>query len=153
MPSKNPRLSVVLSPSVASTLAAISQETGDSASSLVRGLLEQCEPALVRMLDLLRAAKAAQGQIGQGVSSSLARVVDDLQDALAVADARTGRAVADLVSQAQAVKPRRRPGAGGGGAAHVAGASPKGSTPVPVTRGSGTGKTRTTTRRAGGRRG
>ena len=43
MPSKNPRISVVLSPSLAATLAALSEATGDSASSLVRGLLEQTE--------------------------------------------------------------------------------------------------------------
>lgn len=137
MPSKNPRLSVVLPPSVAATLAAISAETGDSASSLVRGLLEQCEPALVRMLELVRAAKLAKGQISSGVASSLDRVVYELQDALAVADSRTGRAVADLVSQAQAVKGRRRSTVGGGGAAH-GGRLPASSTPVPVTRGSGT---------------
>ena len=133
MPSKNPRLSVVLPPSVAATLAALSEETGDSASGLVRGLLEQCEPALVRMLELVRAAKQAKGQINTGVADSLERVVGDLQDALAVADARTGRAVADLVHQAQAVKGRRR-AAAGGGAAGASGRLPAASTPVPVTR-------------------
>lgn len=134
MPSKNPRLSVVLSPSVAATLAALSQETGDSASSLVRGLLDQTAPALERMLELVRAAKAAKGQIGEGVRGSMDRVIDDLQDALAVADARTGRVVADLVSQAETVKGRRT------GARRASGERPSAglSTPVPVTRGSGT---------------
>lgn len=108
MPSKNPRLSVVLSPAVAATLAALSRETGDSASSLVRGLLDQVAPALERMLQLVIAAKSAKGQIAEGVLGSLDRVVDDLQDAFAVADARTGRAVADLVAQAEAVRGRRR---------------------------------------------
>jgi hypothetical protein len=141
MPTKNPRLSVVLSPAVAATLAAISEETGDSASSLVRGLLDQAAPALERMLGLLRAAKAAKGQIGSGVRGSMDRVVDDLHDALAVADSRAARIVADLVSQAEAVKGRRRrsglaPSRAPGGAAPV-----PASTPVPVTRGSGGGKT------------
>lgn len=137
MPSKNPRLSVVLPPSVAATLAAISAETGDSASSLVRGLLEQTEPALQRMLELVRAAKAAKGQIGEGMRGSMDRVIDDLHDALAVADARTGRVVADLVTQAEGVKGRRRPAAGTG-AARPSGRAVVASTPVPVTRGSGT---------------
>lgn len=149
MPTKNPRLSVVLSPAVASTLAAIAQETGSSASSLVRGLLEQAAPALERMLQLVRAAKAAQGQIGDGVRGSMDRVVDDLHAALAVADERTGRVVADLVTQAEGVKGRRRPGArvAGGRAAPA-------STPVPVTRGSGAtgqGVNRPRKSRAGGR--
>jgi hypothetical protein len=146
MPSKNPRLSVVLSPAVAATLAAISEETGDSASSLVRGLLEQAAPALERMLELVRAAKAAKGQIGEGVRGSMDRVIDDLHDALAVADARTGRVVSDLVSQAEAVKGRRT-GARRGSAGRAAGAA---STPVPVTRGSGTPGRAT---KAGGREG
>lgn len=137
MPSKNPRLSVVLSPAVASTLAALSQETGDSASSLVRGLLEQAAPAFVRMLELVRAAKAAKGQIGDGVAGSLDRVVNDLHDALAVADSRQRRVIADLVDQAEAVRGRRR-AATRPGAARADGRRSAASTPVPVTRGSGT---------------
>lgn len=107
MPSKNPRLSVVLAPSVAATLASLSEETGDSASSLVRGLLEQAHPALERMLHLVRAAKAARGQITEGVGQALKRVVDDLEDAQALADSRTDRVVRDLVDEAQAIKGRR----------------------------------------------
>lgn len=145
MPSKNPRLSVVLSPALASTLAALSKETGDSASGLVRGLLDQAHPALDRMLQLVIAAKAAKGQIGAGVGSSLGRVVDDLEDAIALADSRTGRAVRDLVAQAEEVKSRRR---GGGGAADSAPAAAL--TPGPVTRGSGvTGGNKAKGRRAG----
>lgn len=138
MPSKNPRLSVVLTPSVAATLAALSEETGDSASSLVRGLLEQTEPALQRMLQLVRAAKQAKGHIGAGVAEAMHRVVEDLQDAMAVADARAGRVVSDLVQTAETVKGRRR------GATGVAGLSPAAAVSDPrlVTRGSGSGKTR-----------
>lgn len=132
MPTKNPRLSVVLSPSLAATLAALSEETGDSASSLVRGLLEQVEPALQRMLHLVRAAKQAKGQIGAGVGDALTRVVHDLEDSMAVADSRVDRVVRDLVETAEKVEGRRR-GAGGGAAR--AAAAP--STPRPVTRGSG----------------
>lgn len=152
MPATNPRLSVVLSPSLAATLQAISLETGESASSLVRTLLEQTEPALVRMLELVRAAKAAKGQISDGMRGSMDRVVDDLHDALAVADARTGRVVADLVSQAEGVRGRRRPAARTG-VARPSGRTEAPSTPVPVTRGSGGGKTRKPRVVAGGRHG
>jgi urease gamma subunit len=136
MPTKNPRLSVVLSPSLAATLAALSTETGESASSLVRGFLEQSEQGLVRMLDLVRAAKSAKGQISEGLRGNMSRVVDDLQDALALADARTGRVVADLVATAEQVKGRRRRGAGMP-QAPSAGAAAAARTPGPVTRGSG----------------
>lgn len=137
MPSKNPRLSVVLPPALAATLAALSKETGDSSSSIVRSLLEQASPALERMLELVKAAKAAQGQIGAGVAASMHRVVEDLHDAIAVADSRQSRVIGDLVSQAEAVKGRRRTGGGGSSAAHGTRPAPVLSTPVPVTRGSG----------------
>ena len=138
MPSKNPRLSVVLTPSLAATLATLAEETGESASSLVRGLLEQSEPALRRMLELVRAAKAAKGQIGAGVAGQLDRVIEDLQDAMVVMDARTGRVIADLVDQAQEVKGRRRRAGGMRAENAPGGRSATASTPVPVTRGSGT---------------
>jgi hypothetical protein len=89
---------------------------------------------LERMLQLVRAAKAAKGQIGDGVRGSMDRVIDDLQDALAVADSRLGRVAVDLVGQAEAVRGRRR--AGDPRPARGGRAEP-GSTPVPVTRGSG----------------
>lgn len=146
MPSKNPRLSVVLSPALAATLASISKATGDSASSLVRSLLDQAHPALERMLQLVTAANSAKGQIGAGVGTALDRVVDDLEDAVALADARTARAVRDLVEQAQEVRGRRRPG---GGVA-TTGAAAAASTPGAVTRGSGlAGGAKAKGRRAG----
>lgn len=144
MPSKNPRLSVVLPPAVAATLGALASETGDSASSLVRGLLEQAHPALDRMLQLVRAAKQAKGGISAGVAGTLDRVVQDLEDAFDLADVRAGRAIRDLVSEAETVKGRRRPpGRAAGTAAAAASSDPR-----PVTRGSGA----PTKGRAGGRR-
>ena len=137
MPAKSPRLSVVLSPSLAATLVALSEATGDSVSSLVRGLLEQTEPSLVRMLQLIQAANQAKGKIGAGVSESLKRVLDDLEDAAALADARVGRTVRDLVGDAEAVRGRRRSAGGSAARAPVIGVPD----PRPVTRGSGSVKT------------
>ena len=139
MPTKNPRLSVVLSPSLAATLDALSSATGDSASSLVRNILVQTEPALQRATQLIEAAAASRQQVGAGVAATMDRVITDLEDALLVADARAGQAIRDLVGEAEAVKGRRR-AAATGGARRSGSALP--STPVPVTRGSGTGKTR-----------
>lgn len=143
MPTKNPRLSVVLSPALASTLAALSAETGDSAASIVRGLVEQTHPALQRMLQLLQAANKAKGQVRAGVGQTLDRVVEDLEIASAIADVRMASVVRDLVDDAQAVKGRRRP-RGGTAATGPATAS----TPVPITRGSGGGKTLTSPRKS-----
>jgi hypothetical protein len=135
MPSKNPRLSVVITPSLMATLTGISEETGESASSIVRGFLEQAEPALVRMLQLVKAAKDAKGTIGAGVGQALDRVVVDLEEALDLADIRTERALGDLVASAEAVPSRRRWSAAAAQAERAAAAGVP--TPVPVTRGSG----------------
>ena len=144
MPASNPRLSVVLTPCLLATLQQLADATDQSASSIVRDLLLQTEPALRRMLALVLAANGAREQIGEGVGSTLFRVVEDLEREL---ERKTGGAVdyQDLVSQAEAVQGRARRGAGGagGGAARAARApASKAETPVPVTRGSGTGKTR-----------
>lgn len=139
MPTKNPRLSVVLSPSLAKTLAAMSEATGESASSVVRHLLEQTEPALQRMVQLVTAAKQAKGTIGAGVGQALDRVVTDLEQALAVADERAAQAVGDLVNEAQAVRGRRRGTDGPAGRAPAAAPRPASSDPRAVTRGSGPG--------------
>lgn len=137
MPAKNPRLSVVLPPALAATLAALAEETGDSASSLVRGLLEQSHPALQRMLELVKAASAAKGQIGSGVAEALHRVQDDLERSMLQAEGLLARASSDLVTQAETISGRKRPGGLGGGAAASARPPHASPTPVPVTRGSG----------------
>lgn len=137
MPAKNPRLSVVLTPSLSALLAQLADETGESASSLVRDLLVQSEPALQRMLQLVVAAKAAKDQISGGLAASMERVVSDLEALQGLADSRAHDMVGDLVSMAERVRPRRRapiPGAPGARAGRV---PEGGSTPVPVTRGSG----------------
>ena len=149
MPTKNPRLSVVLSPSLAATLAALSEETGDSASGLVRGLLEQTEPALQRMLHLMKAANAAKGNIGAGVGGTLLRVVSDLEGAMGQADRRLDSAVRDLVDAAEAVKGRRRQRASAASTGPVAAVS----TPGLVTRGSGRADQGKKAKTSGGRRG
>jgi hypothetical protein len=93
------------------------------------------------MLELVKAAKSAKGQIGAGLAGAMDRVVSDLQDAYAVADSRTARVTADLVAQAEAVKGRRRPAAGMRAERAPVGRPAGVSTPLPVTRGVGTGKT------------
>ena len=144
MPASNPRLSVVLTPSLAATLQQLGQATDQSASSIVRDLLLQTEPALRRMLRLVLAANGAKEQIGEGVGSSLLRVVSDLEREL---ERETGGHVEyqDLVDKAEAVQVRARRAGGAGERQRARAARPQGSkaeTPVPVTRGSGTGKTR-----------
>ena len=139
---KNPRISVVLTPSLAALLAQMAEETGESAASFVRDLLIQSEPALHRMLQLVVAAKSAKGQIGSGLHDTMDRVLRDLEGAAERAQHAGDHLIADLVAQSEAIRPRRRAAAPSGkrSAEGRGGLSEGGSTPVPVTRGSGTPK-------------
>ena len=152
MPTKNPRLSVVLTPSLHVLLAQLSVETGDSASSLVRDLLIQSEVPLQRMLQLVRAAKDAKGQIGGGLQQSMDRVMRDLEHANRGIDHRAGDLLADLVAQAEVVRPRRT-SASRALSRTVAAGSAGGSTPVLVTRGSGHPKRSESAKKLGKTRG
>jgi predicted DNA-binding protein len=148
MPAKSPRLSVSISPEMAHLLSQLSEVSGQSASSLVREFLEEAAPALSRMLQLLEAARSAKGAVREGLGGALDRVVTDLQDAYALAEGRMAITTRDLVAEAQAVKGRKR----GGGLPRGSAAAPAvASTPVPVTRGSGSGKTRKPSNSRGGR--
>ena len=144
MPASNPRLSVVLTPSLFATLQQLAAATDQSASSIVRDLLLQTEPALRRMLALVLAANGAREQIGDGVGSTLFRVVEDLEREL---ERKTGGEFVyqDLVDQAEALQGRAARASGAGERKRARAVRPlvaEGETPVPVTRGSGTGKPR-----------
>jgi hypothetical protein len=136
MPTVNPRVNVTLSPSldlVVSRLAALQRV---SKSSVLRELLEAAAPALTRAVALMEAAEKAKPDIISGLARSLERSQTAAEVALESALHALDHSE-DLVSQAEAVR-GRRPGSGGGGAAHGDGAAKSPSTPVPVTRGSGT---------------
>lgn len=139
MTGKNPRITISLTPSLVATLSGISKETGESMSTMVREVLIQSEPAFHRMYELFKAANAAKGQIGGGTGAALAKVVDELEEAMAVADVRVKRATRDLVDSAEKVAGRRRKTVGAArGPAHSTGE--RLATPRLVTRGVGTNK-------------
>lgn len=137
MPTTNPRVNVTLSPALDALVSRLAGHQGVSKSQVLRELLETAEPALQRVVALMDAASSARTELHTGLSRSLGRAQDAIEDGLAVAMARIDAGTVDLVSQAEGVRGRRprrvaqRPGGG---------VSPS-STPVPVTRGSGSGKT------------
>jgi len=141
MPTVNPRVNVTLAPSTDALVCRLAGLQGVSKSQVLRELLEAAEPALQRAAALMEAAANSKGAVLDGLAKSLERAQDaveaNLQEHLAKADS----IVSDLVNEAQAVRGRRpatsaqRAGraAPGGGEEAISG----GSTPVPVTRGSG----------------
>ena len=133
MATNKPRITLSLEPHVYEVLRRMSAAGGNSMSSIVTGFLDVAVPALERMVVVMEAAKAAPEQTMQEVSDMVAR-----------AEARVLPAVAALADQAdlflaqEAALHRSRQAGAEGARQAVSG----GSTPVPVTRGSGTAKGR-----------
>lgn len=159
MATKNPRISVTLTPETAAVLARISTLSKGSVSSLVGELLETTLPVFERMAQALEAAaqleseaKSAKGDIAAGLQRAQDRLEDQLGLALTTMDdgLRPILEQAEKVSRRAAKAPRAVRGAGGLRQSEKA--SEAVSTPVPVTRGSGTPKKGKTGEVKGGRR-
>lgn len=135
MATKNPRISVTVTPEAAAVLARLSSLAGGSVSSLVGELIETAFPVFERMTVALEAAKKLQehGQLP----------IDDIRESLDKAQARIegqlglcldemDLGVRPLLDQAEKVSRRGTRDAGGTRTPRRL------TTPVPVTRGSGT---------------
>jgi len=126
-----------LSPSLDALVIRLAAMQEVSKSQVLRELLEAAEPALQRAVALMEAAARSKGAVLDGLARSLEQAQDHVEAQLAVHLAGVDAVTAELVAQAEAVR-GRRPGTGASQAAAAA-SGPKagGSTPVPVTRGSG----------------
>ena len=145
MPTVNPRVNVTLSPSSDVLVTRLAELQKVSKSQVLRDLLDAAEPALQRVATLMEAAARSRGEVLDGLAQGLQRAQDHIEGAVSAhlvhLDAVLGP---DLVEAAQAVRGRRpAEHAQRAGRASSPGGkrSAKGKTPVPVTRGSGTGKT------------
>lgn len=160
MPTANPRVNVTLSPSLDALLVRMSAVQGVSKSQVLRELLIAAEPALQRAVALMEAAAEAPRQVLGGLASSMERAQDKVEAVLAARLAEVEGATADLVSLAERVqgrRPVRRASGAPAGAPRPSKATKRAevaaSTPVPVTRGSGSPVPRSTAARKGVKRG
>jgi len=137
MPTVKPRLTITLTPQVAAILRELSALAGNSQSAIVGELLQMSAPVFERVVAGIRAAKMIQ-------ESAKAEIAAGLERAQVKAEAQLGIVLEDLdagirpiLEEAEKVR-RRGPGArtDAAGAAWAA-VRRRGSTPVPVTRGSG----------------
>ena len=118
MPTNKPRVAVTLEPHDHEVIARLAHLQGRTRGAVIADLLHEVVPALARTVALLEAAAAAPEQVKKGLRSVVESVHDEL-----VATAGQGIAQMDwLLGELQ----------GGAG---------EGSTPVSVTRGSGTDST------------
>ena len=131
MPTAKPRITVTLEPHSHEVLSRLSAASGDSMSQIVSGFVEMAIPSLERVVAIMERAKAAPEEFRAGLRASIDRadrtLVPALEQAIGQADMFLAGAVA---SAASAV-------------------SEGGSTPVPVTRGSGRPKRAVRGRKAG----
>jgi len=108
MPTKNPRLTITLQPSLAAQLRTLSELTGNSQSSLIADLLDGSGPVFDRMIQVLRAAKTAK-------EAMKGKLVADMEDAQSKMEGALGLAMegfdlftGSLLDEAEAVTRRAR---------------------------------------------
>ena len=147
MPTAKPRITITLEPRNHEILSRLSAAGGESMSSLVSQFLELALPSMERLVVVLEQARAAPEEARAGLAAAIERADRTLLPALTAAvDQRdmfldsldvAGRPPGPAAQRPdQAAAPPRK-------------AQKRGSTPVPVTRGSG----RTDKGRKGARRG
>jgi hypothetical protein len=115
----------------------MSELTGDSQSSIVSGLLGVSVPVFERVVAALEAASTIQDSAREEIAAGLVRAQDKLEAQLGLVLGNLDEGVRPILEQAEKVKRRSRRLDGGRGAAAAGRGDLGGSTPVPVTRGSG----------------
>ena len=118
MPTVKPRTTVTLEPSTHHVIERLAVLQGRSRGAIIADLLDSVAPAMTRTVALLEAAAAAPQQVKDGLRSVVEGIHSDL---VSVA----GGVTTQMDDLFEALSERRRDG----------------STPVPVTRGSGTDST------------
>jgi hypothetical protein len=131
MPTANPRVNVTLPSSLDSLLARLSRVERKSKSQVLRELLEAAEPALRRAVILMEKASSASESVRSGLAQAMLEAQLDVEEAVEIATA-TAQQLDLMDSKVRAI---RASAAGARGA--TVRAPGGGSTPVPVTRGSG----------------
>lgn len=118
MPTVKPRTTVTLDPSTHHVIDRLAVLQGRSRGAVISDLLDSVAPAMTRTVALLEAAAAAPQQVKDGLRSVVEGIHSDLVSA-------AGGATAQMDDLFEALSDRQH----------------EGSTPVPVTRGSGTDST------------
>lgn len=118
MPTKNPRLSVTLTPELGAVLDRLSALTGNSKSALVADLLGEAVPIFQRMITVLEAAHTLKAQASGGmaeIGAGLARAQARMESQLGLCLDHLDEGVRPILDAAEKVTRR---GARGLGAAH-----------------------------------
>jgi hypothetical protein len=118
MPTLKPRVQVTLEPQTHAVIERLAELQGRTRGAVIADLLDSITPVMARTVALLEAAASAPQQVKDGLRSVVQGVHDEL-----VAKGGASTAQMDMLLES------------------LSGGSASGSTPVPVTRGSGTDST------------
>jgi hypothetical protein len=120
---KNPRITVTLTPSTYATLSELSKLTDSSMSSLVSGLLDESTPVFTRMIRVLDAAVVVQAEGKKAMVDALSNAQDKMEAQLGLVLEIMDDGTRPLIDQAEEVRRRgRKSGPGRGTIAATAGA-------------------------------
>lgn len=144
---KKPRITVTLEPLHHEVLSRLARASGESMSQIVAQFVEMAIPSLERVVVVLERASTATEEVRTGLRSAFERADDHVMPQLleAVKQGEMFLAEAERLAAPRPDMPAQRAGR----ARVPLKVSGKGSTPVPVTRGSGHRKTLTRGRRDG----
>jgi hypothetical protein len=148
MSTTKPRITVTLERHTHEVLTRLSAASGESMSQIVAGFVDMSIPSLERVVVLLERARAAPEEVRVGLVAAIERAERDLIPGLMDNMAQGDMWLESMVAAAAPAEPPAD-----APAAQPAQAAPRvrkrESTPVPVTRGSGGGKTLGSGRRDG----
>lgn len=118
MATKNPRLTITLTPSLSAQLRRLSELTGNSQSSLIAELLDGSGPVFDKMIQVLEAAAIAKDSIRGRIAGELDEAQKKLEGAFSMAQEGFDIFTKPILDEAEAVGRRARQGqaaAGRGG--------------------------------------
>lgn len=128
MPTKNPRLTMTLTPTIAAQLRRLSELTGSSQASLISELLEGQEMVFDRVIHALEAAKLVKEEMKSSLRADLDRSQQVIEAQLGLVLESLDNAASPLLKEAEKIRRRkgRAPAAGmQAKRSHVAGARPR----------------------------
>jgi hypothetical protein len=111
MPTKNPRLTITLEPSLAAQLRTLSELTGNSQSSLIAELLQGSGPVFDRLIQVLQAAKTAKEAMRGKLVADMEDAQSKMEGAFGIAMEGFDQLTGSLLDEAEAVTRRARKGA------------------------------------------
>ena len=120
MPTKNPRLTITLEPTLSAQLRRLSELTGNSQGKLIAELLEGSSQTFAKLIMVLEAAEAAKESFKGAAGDDLREAHGRLESQLGLMLETFDGATAPLLEEAERVQRRGRKAVPGGGQARAA---------------------------------